>query len=350
MLRTTGSWRCVARLALSLAIVLTSESMSRADGGCAGDVDLDGVAGPQDLAALLSQWGAEGSADLDGSGSVGAADLAVVLSSWGPCVIVPAWADAIELSPDPSVVVDAELREAIRASGLAWRVRHRTSGVEMLLVPASVFMMGASEGDGLASGDEYPCHQVALTRAYYMGRYEVTQPEFEGVMGYNPSYFSDVSVAVPGARPVESLALAEIFDFLNTTGLRLPTEAEWEHACRAGTATPNYAAEGESLGDLAWYSPNSGYITHAVGLKSGNPLGFHDMLGNVWEWINDWYDSYYYANSPPSDPRGPAIGMFRVLRGGSWYAPESNTRSSFRGALWPEAEFADTGFRVVRTP
>ena len=350
MHRIPGSWRCVARLALSLALALAVDATARAGGACAADIDGDGGVGPQDLAAVLSHWGGGGAGDVDGNGTVGASDLAVVLSSWGPCAVVPVWADPIELRPDPAVVADPALRAAIVATGLAWRVRDRASGIELLLVPPTAFMMGASAGDGFAFGDEYPCHQVVITHAYYLGRYEVTQGEFQGVMGYNPSYFSEASFAAGGGRPVESLSYAEINNFLNTTGLRLPTEAEWERACRAGTVEPNYAADGELLEDLAWFAPNSGYATSPVGLKAANPLGFHDMLGNVWEWVRDWYDSLYYAGSPTDDPRGPVVGLFHVIRGGSWYAPESNTRASFRGALWPETELADTGFRVAHTP
>jgi formylglycine-generating enzyme required for sulfatase activity len=207
--------------------------------------------------------------------------------------------------------------------------------------------MGASEGDTLAFGDEFPRHQVSISRPYYMGRYEVTQPQFAAAMGYNPSYFSDPT---DPPRPVETVAFQPVAVFCARTGFRLPTEAEWEHACRAGTAQPDYAPASLLLQDIAWYGPNSGYVTHPVGQRACNALGLHDMLGNVWEWCKDWHDPGYYAVSPAVDPTGPELGSMRIIRGGSWYTPESNTRSSFRGAIWPEAVLGDTGFRVVRNP
>jgi formylglycine-generating enzyme required for sulfatase activity len=210
--------------------------------------------------------------------------------------------------------------------------------------------MGASVGDDAAWSDEQPRHAVTISRPFYLGRYEVTQPEFLAVTGYNPSYFTQANDGEAQALPVETVSFPQVQGFLASTGMRLPTEAEWECACRAGTHAPTYAIGSEQTVDLAWYSPNSGLVTHAVGQRAPNALGLHDMLGNVWEWTADWYDSLYYAASPVMDPPGPAVGAFKVIRGGSWYAPDQNTRSSFRGALWPLATFGDTGFRVARNP
>ncbi|MFM7134763.1 MAG: formylglycine-generating enzyme family protein, partial [Planctomycetota bacterium] len=288
--------------------------------------------------------------DLNGDAVVNSSDLAALLASWGSCIALPSWALPIEGSPDPAVVTDPSLRAAIAATGLAWRVRERASGVEMLLVPPGAFTMGASPGDALASPQEHPAHAVAFPQAYYLGRYEVTQLEFKRVTGFNPSYFTGPGESAPADRPVETVHLAAVGAFLNATGLRLPTEAEWERACRAGTTGANYGVDGQPLESIAWYAPNSGFVTRGVGLKAANPLGFHDMLGNVWEWCGDWYDGAYYQYSPEVDPQGPSTGTFRVIRGGSWYAPLQNTRVSFRGAVWPGGMFGDVGFRVARDP
>ncbi|MFM7051017.1 MAG: SUMF1/EgtB/PvdO family nonheme iron enzyme [Planctomycetota bacterium] len=319
-----------------------------------GDADGDGSVGALDLTVVLAQWGqlptGGQSGDLSGDGRVDAADLALVLGQWGVCVEVPAWAVLIEAQPDPAVVTDPELREAIRAEGLAWRVRDIASGIEMLLVPAYSFRMGARPNDALAFTDERPLHHVSITRAYYLGRYETTQAEYAGVMGFNPSYFNQSSLRGDMSRPVESVSFEMIGEFLAESGLRLPTEAEWEFACRAGTDSPTHAAPGQPSTEIAWYEPNSGMQTNPVGMLEGNPLGFHDMLGNVWEWVADWYSGGYYAFSPLEDPQGPSSGIFRVIRGGSWYVPDSNLRSAMRGAYFTTGILSDTGFRVARNP
>jgi formylglycine-generating enzyme required for sulfatase activity len=149
---------------------------------------------------------------------------------------------------------------------------------------------------------------------------------------------------------VEQVTWNTVQIYLKETGFRLPTEAEWEYACRAGTQTPFYngSTDDRAVGTLAWYAGNSDGRTHAVGQKAANALGFHDMLGNVWEWVNDWYGSSYYMESPTVNPPGPNSGTSRVLRGGSWYYGSSNTRSSYRSTYGGTG--ADFGFRVARNP
>lgn len=342
------------RQALAVGIALLSLAASARATACIGDTDGDGAVSAVDMTMVLAAWGTapapDDSCDVSGDGVVDAADLALVLSQWGSCIEVPEWAQLLEARPDPAVVTDADLRASIEASGLAWRVRDNASGVEMLLVPASGFRMGAPLNDPLAFNDEYPQHHVAITRAFYLGRYETTQSEYEGVMGYNPSYFAASGLHGGADRPVESVTATEVNAFLAESGLRLPTEAEWELACRAGTSTPTHAAPGQPDTDIAWYDPNSAQQTHPVGQLAANPLGFHDMLGNVWERVADWYSGGYYAASPMYDPTGPASGTFQVIRGGSWYVSASNLRSSFRGAIWPFWSLSDTGFRVARNP
>jgi formylglycine-generating enzyme required for sulfatase activity len=271
-----------------------------------------------------------------------------------------AWALPLEFEPDPEVVTDPEWRTRIIATGLPWRVQDNASGIEMLLVPPGTFDMGCSPSDQWGcNSDENPVHEVTLTQAFYLGRYEVTQAQWTAVMGSNPSAFQSPSPQVPASqvpnRPVERVSWNMIQGFEAETGLRLPTEAEWEYACRAGTDTAfNLPLNGTNddglLGQLAWWGSNSASQTRPVGQKQANNLGLHDMHGNVWEWVEDWYGSGYYAQSPSVDPPGPISGAFRVLRGGSWYFSSSFCRASARGGGFPGLDDVDFGFRAARTP
>jgi formylglycine-generating enzyme required for sulfatase activity len=202
-----------------------------------------------------------------------------------------------------------------------------------------------------------------LTCPFYIGRYEVTQAQWLAKMGSNPSVFKNF--ADSPNRPVEQVSWTTIQGFLSATGLRLLTEAEWEYAYRAGTTTafhsgpgfPNGTNNDTLVGNIAWFSGNNGpccsgptYGTKAVGGKAANALGLHDMSGNVWEWVNDWYSASYYASSPSTNPPGPATGTSRVLRGGSWANPSVNLRSSDRYGYSPGYANLYGGFRVARAP
>jgi formylglycine-generating enzyme required for sulfatase activity len=312
-----------------------------------------------DIGLLLGEWGAAGGttgADIDGNGTVNGADLGLLLGAWGQCPGVPAWATLLEFAPNPAVVTNAGLRAAITATGLAWRVRDTATQVEMLLVPPGTFQMGCSTGSIQYACDppELPVHQVTLTNAFYMGRYEVTQAQWQAKMGSNPSSFTSASAQVPTAqvpnRPVELVSWNSVQGYLNATGMRLPTEAEWEYACRAGTNTPFYngSTDDGTVGALAWHSQTSGNQTRPVGGKAANALGLHDMLGNVWEWVEDWYGSY--SPTPQTDPTGPASASNRVLRGGAWNNITIFVRSSFRGNDTPGITDRSFGFRVARNP
>lgn len=220
----------------------------------------------------------------------------------------------------------------------------------MALIPAGTFMMGSPEDEQDRDSDEGPQHQVTITEPFYMGIYEVTQAQWEAVMGANPSYFlGDTS------RPVERVSWYDCQEFvteLNTMGLgtfRLPTEAEWEYACRAGSTTrfpwgddPTYGW----LGEYAWYRNNSSSTTHPVGQKEANIWGLFDMHGNVWEWCGDWYAAYGY--DAQTDPSGPESGSTRVFRGGSWVIDPQCCRSAFRGISTPTSTGRILGFRLVR--
>jgi formylglycine-generating enzyme required for sulfatase activity len=248
-------------------------------------------------------------------------------------------------------VTNPTLRAAISSSGRPWRVRDTATQMEMLLVPAGTFVMGctASNQYGCISG-ENPTHSVTLTQAFYLGRYEVTQGQWVARMGSNPSYFQGQSDSA--SRPVEAVSWTTIQGYLSATGMRLPSEAEWEYACRAGTTTAfnNGSSDDASVGTIAWYNVNSGNQTHAVGGKAANALGLYDMSGNVWEWVNDWYGSTYYSVSPSTNPLGPVSGTSRVFRGGSWDTVTNGVRSSYRGNDSPVTTYDAVGFRVARAP
>jgi len=304
------------------------------------------------------------------SGTLGPADVAVTTPAETLTAsnsfsyisnFVPAWATLLEATPNPKVVTDTNLRAAIEASGFAWRIKDTSSNIEMLLVPAGTFTMGCSASNSYACySRETPTHQVTLTQAFYMGRYEVTQAQWTAKMGSNPSYFVPANgYSSDTTKPVEFVSwdmIASKGGFMSLTGLRLPTEAEWEYAYRAGTTTafhsypaqPNGFNDDTLLGNIAWYSDYAGNQTHAVGGKLANGLGLHDMAGNVWEWCQDWYGAYSSASA--TNPTGPTTGTWLMLRGGYWNYDSGSCRASQRIGFLPYYVSAYFGFRVVRTP
>jgi formylglycine-generating enzyme required for sulfatase activity len=332
-----------------------------------GDFTLDRIIDGADLAFILGLWGTANPpiGDLTGDGTIDGADLAELLGRWGES-LSDCWATVLEVAPDPAIVTDPEWRDRIIATGLPWRVRDNTSQIEMLLVPPGTFMMGCSPSNQNkygCFGNENPVHEVTLTQPFYLGRYEVMQAQWTAVMGSNPSGFPLPSSQVPAAqvpfRPVETVSWNMIQGFEAATGLRLPTEAEWEYACRAGTQTafnlpPNGTNDEGLLGQLAWFSSNSASQTRPVGQKLANNLGLHDMHGNVWEWVEDWHGVDYYAESPSVDPPGPIAGSWHVLRGGGWGfgGNSSDCRASVRLGYYPGTGGGNPGFgfRAARTP
>jgi formylglycine-generating enzyme required for sulfatase activity len=338
---------------------------------CPADITGNGLVNGADLGLMLAAWGSDGSeqpgADINADGIVNGADLAFVIGAFGPCPTVPSWATLIEAQPDPAVVWDADLRAAITATGLAWRVKDTATQIEMLLIPSGSFEMGCSASQ-LSScySDESPVHTVTLTNAFYLGRYEVTQAQWQARMGSNPSFFQSASVQVSAAqvpnRPVEQVSwnmVAGTGGFMAQTGMRLPTEAEWEYAYRAGTTTafhgftgyPNGTNDDSLVGTIAWYSSNSNSQTRPVGGKAGNGFGLHDMSGNVWEWVHDWYSGSYYASSPAQNPQGPTFGTYRVSRGGSRNNAGALRASNRRDDGVPPGVPVDyIGFRAARNP
>jgi len=244
-------------------------------------------------------------------------------------------------------------------------------GMKFVLIPPGEFDMGSTqeEVDRLLSEAkqqkrsqwyldrfpvEAPRHRVRITRAFYLGVCEVTQSQYERVMGSNPSHFIESGADAP----VERVSWKDALEFCQRLSVlaekksaeyRLPTEAEWEYACRGGTTTRYYFGDGAAqLGEHAWWAKNSGRKTHLVGQKKPSPFGLHDVHGNVFEWCQDWYAEGYYADSPPSDPSGPRQGTLRVCRGGSHFSSAMDCRAAVRDK-WdpPDRRNGGLGFRVA---
>lgn len=219
--------------------------------------------------------------------------------------------------------------------------------LETVNLPGGEFTMG-----GERYGDEKPPHRVRVS-PFAIGKYPVTQAQWKAVMGSDPSRFKG------GDRPVENVSWNDVNEFIRRlnqkTGLqfRLPTEAEWEYAARAGSTTEYCFGDDEKqLGDYAWFSKNSGSTTHPVGQKKPNDFGLFDMHGNVWEWCSDWYSDSYYEECKRqgivADPSGPTAGSDRVVRGGGWYSDAVNCRSANRSFGAPGNRSVHLGFRLVR--
>jgi formylglycine-generating enzyme required for sulfatase activity len=273
----------------------------------------------------------------------------------------PSWCTVLEQTPNATVVPDATLRAAITATNLPWRVRDTSTGIEMVLIPPGTFTMGCSASNSWGCySDESPTHQVTLTQAFYLSRTEVTQAQWLAKMGSNPSYYQSASSAVPASevpnRPVERVSWNDIQPFCTNTGMRLPTEAEWEYAYRAGTTTAFHGMPGylngtnddNQLGTIAWFASNSGNTTRPVAGKAANGFGLYDMSGNVWEWCQDWYGTY--ASGARTNPTGPGSGSYRVMRGGCWGCGSDSCRASARSCNTPDSSYGSVGFRVARTP
>jgi len=223
-------------------------------------------------------------------------------------------------------------------------------GMKLVPIPAGEFQMGSPETDGDRDANETQ-HRVRITRPFLLGMYEVTQEQYERVMGSNPSHFKG-----DPRRPVETVSWDDATEFCRKLSekeritYRLPTEAEWEYACRGGGTTKWCSGNEDSgLDNHAWYAKNSGGTTHPVGQKKANRWGLFDMHGNAQEWCQDCYEPDYYANSPPNDPTGPAAGPYRSLRGGHWRGTARDCRSALRPYGPPFGRSIDLGFRVART-
>jgi formylglycine-generating enzyme required for sulfatase activity len=221
-----------------------------------------------------------------------------------------------------------------------------TVEIEMVFIQGGTFSMGCTGEQGEDCYDsEKPVHQVTLSN-FYIGKYEVTQAQWEAIMGNNPSSFKG------GKQPVEEVSWNEAQEFIKrlnaATGkkYRLPTEAEWEYAARGGNKSRGYKYSGSNnIDEVAWYDNNSGSKTHPVGTKKANELGIYDMSGNVWEWCNDWYGNY--GSSAQTNPAGASSGSNRVDRGGSWDYDARYCRVAFRNFYSPGNRNNGLGLRVA---
>jgi formylglycine-generating enzyme required for sulfatase activity len=222
--------------------------------------------------------------------------------------------------------------------------------MEFVKIPSGEFLMGAPEEEEYSDREERPVHQVTIGNDFYVGVYEVTQDQWEKVMGENPSYFTD-----DGDLPVEKVSWAEVNEFIETLnemegteGYRLPTEAEWEYAARADTETAFWFGDDASmLADYGWFDDNSEDKTRPVGMKEANPWGLYDVHGNVAEWVQDEYHSNY--NKAPTDGSEWTNGVDRrVIRGGSWDNAEVNCRSASRDSIGEGSRVNYIGFRLVK--
>ncbi|MDP8287743.1 MAG: formylglycine-generating enzyme family protein, partial [Candidatus Electryonea clarkiae] len=229
-----------------------------------------------------------------------------------------------------------------------------SSGTQIFMVwiPQGTFMMGTQFGEEEASSNEFPRHEVIISKGFWMGKYEVTQEKWEAVVDTSP-FFYDNNPNYPAESVSWNDIHIEFLDELNNhetdNPWRLPTEAEWEYACRAGHDDTWFwwGSSYDHLWKYAWFSSNSSLQTHNVGGKIPNPWGLYDMHGNVFEWCEDWYDSDYYS-SPTIDPQGPSSGTYRVLRGGSYDRNSWHCRSKSRFVALPDTRSV-LGFRVIRS-
>lgn len=220
-------------------------------------------------------------------------------------------------------------------------------GMQFALIPAGEFQMGSNDGDE----EEKPVHTVRISKPFYLGAYEVTQGQWRAIMGTNPSRFTG-----DPDLPVESVSWEDIQEFIcrlsQKEGItyRLPTEAEWEYAARAGTTTAySFGNDTTQLGKYAWYGGNSGNKTHPVGQKRPNAWELYDMHGNVWEWVHDWFEAY--TTGAQTDPTGPSLDPGRVIRGCGWSLEARTCRSAIRTGMTPapDGRSSRLGFRLLRT-
>lgn len=240
------------------------------------------------------------------------------------------------------------VRDPELASGAQPGERIELAGITFVWVPAGSFLQGSAQE--IADTDEKPVRPTELTRGFWMSQCEITQAQWESVLFRQPAWFANEG----GQNPVEYVSWDDANVFLKYLSdispgtFRLPTEAEWEYACRAGSQTEWFF--GDDSADLpvyAWYAYNAGNTTHAVGLLEPNAWGLYDLAGNVGEWTHDYYAADIYAAGDAIDPLCQTAGRFRVVRGGSWRSPWHQTRSAYRTSYVPSSRYSSIGLRVV---
>ncbi|MEM9936401.1 MAG: SUMF1/EgtB/PvdO family nonheme iron enzyme [Bacteroidota bacterium] len=258
---------------------------------------------------------------------------------------IECWEEALEIAKGTEKKeIEKKLTEAKEKQKPKSHPLLQEIGIEMITIEGGSFMMGSEDYD-----DEKPIHEVSLS-TFQLAKTPITQQQWENVMGKNPYSFKGCSDC-----PVEYISWDDAHEFLQKlhqqTGqsFHLPTEAQWEFAARGGNLSKGYTYAGSNdSNEVAWYSKNAGNKTHPVGQKKPNELGLYDMSGNVWEWCQDWYDSY--PSGSQTDPTGPTSGAGRVRRGGSWYSSASVLRVAYRHRDDPSDRNVNLGFRPARTP
>ncbi|MCY2926915.1 MAG: formylglycine-generating enzyme family protein [Planctomycetota bacterium] len=220
--------------------------------------------------------------------------------------------------------------------------------LKVVLVPAGKFLMGSPEGEKDRNPDEGPQHEVTLSKPFYVGVCEVTQLQYQAVMGKNPAESKSHDVPVVSVSWNDAAEFCVKASAKTGKAVSLPTEAQWEYACRAGGKTRFCCGDdngGEAMCEYAWCARNTGGVTRPGGQKKPNAWGLYDMHGNVWEWCSDWYAPY--AGVAAVDPKGPDSGTHRVLRGGSWDSDPPECRSASRLWILPADRSVGYGFRIA---
>jgi formylglycine-generating enzyme required for sulfatase activity len=266
----------------------------------------------------------------------------VNVTAGGEADVEATLADVEKPNPSPPVGTPRPAVATLTAGGVR---RNPQDGLNYVWIPPGTFQMGCSPGDSECGRDEKPLHPVTISKGFWLGQTPVTAGayrRFSAATGREmpaaPSFNEGWAI---DNMPVVNVTWDDARAYCGWMGGRLPTEAEWEYAARAGSTEARYGP----LDEIAWYDQNSGGKTNEVGQKRANSFGLFDMLGNVWEWVNDWYDNRYHPGRPSADPPGPSGGRERVQRGGSWYNQASNERVSFRNGNSPGARNVNIGFR-----
>ena len=284
---------------------------------------------------------------------ISAGALLLVLGGWYVSFMHPRRSSPIQSASVQTPQATVLQQEWDQAQPLGKLKLNPKDGLKYVWIPPGTFMMGCSPGDTECADDEKPPHQVTITKGFWLGRTEVTvgaYKRFTAAKGRRmpPEPNSYGRPLNPGwgaeGMPIVDVTWDDAQAYCRWAGGRLPTEAEWEYAARGGSAQARYGSPDK----VAWDSENSRKQMHPVGEKQANGFVLYDMLGNVWEWVNDWYDDNYYRSSPSQDPAGPATGELHVLRGGSWVDSSREVRVSIRSRIINDAGFDSTsGFRCV---
>lgn len=340
-----------------------------------GDVNGDGKISLSDAVTTLVYLFSDGTltcldaGDVNDSGDINVADAIytlIYLFSDGPEPFYPFPECGVDPTPDDLNCDD--VGDVCESGGENITISLGDTTLELVYCPPGTFDMGAKADEQDSSGCEKPLHRVTLTKGFYLGKYDVTKRQWDAVMPPHfpwagMDYVLEEDDDPEGQSPAVYVSWhdAQAFiDELNELGqgtFRLPTEAEWEYACRAGTTERFYWGDDSgytAIGNYAWYGENAWDVyeryAHRVGQKLPNNWGLYDMGGNVWEWCEDWFDEDYYSVSPGADPTGPVSGSIRVLRGGGWSDDAGYCRSAYRLRYRPGYTWLNIGFRVVLVP